>query len=307
MKKILVLTGESGAGKSGALKHLEDLGFYCVDNIPPDLIPEFIRLINESPEIEKAALVVDIRSPKFRECAPQSLAELKDRYPSVELWYLTADRQALIKRFKETRRPHPFQRHYSGESLDRLIELEKELYQDVKSLADRVVDTTGLTVHDLKRKLKELLSTGKLTPQVNFLSFGFKYGLPQLADNVFDVRFLPNPHFVPGLKEKTGMDKEVVDYIFKFDKTRETLELIYNFIKFSLPQYEREGKSYITYAVGCTGGQHRSVAFAELLAKKVAEEFPDYEVFVEHRERKVRRRVEGGAPPNPDASPESGR
>jgi len=293
MKKILVLTGEAGAGKSGALKHLEDLGFYCIDNIPPDLIPEFIRLINESPEIEKAALVVDIRNPKFRECAPQTLKELKEMYPGVELWFLTAEKAALLKRFKETRRPHPFHKYSPEESLEGLIELEKELLSSVKELADKVLDTTNLTIHDLKRRLKELLEEGKLTLQVNLLSFGFKYGIPQLADNVFDVRFLPNPHFVPELKEKTGMDREVVDYIFQFDQTRETLSLIYDFIKFSLPNYEKEGKSYITYAVGCTGGQHRSVAFAELLAKKVAREFPQYEVFVEHREQGVRKRVKG--------------
>jgi UPF0042 nucleotide-binding protein len=302
MKRILVLTGEAGAGKSGALKHLEDLGFYCIDNIPPDLIPEFIRLIDESPEIEKAALVVDVRSPKFKNSAPQTLKELKERYPGVELWFLTAEKPTLLKRFKETRRPHPFQKYSPEESLEGLIELEKEILSPVKELADKVLDTTNLTIHDLKRRLKELLEEGKLTLQVNLLSFGFKYGIPQLADNVFDVRFLPNPHFVPELKEKTGMDEEVVDYIFQFDETKETLRLIYDFIKFSLPKYEKEGKSYITYAVGCTGGQHRSVAFAELLAQKVAEEFPQYEVFVEHREQGVRRRVKGESSPREETT-----
>jgi len=297
MKRILVLTGEAGAGKSGALRHLEDLGFYCIDNIPPDLIPEFIRLIDESPEIDKAALVVDIRSPKFKDSAPQALRELKEKYPEAELWFLTAEKPALLKRFKETRRPHPFQKYSPEESLEGLIELEKELLGPVKELADKVIDTTNLTIHDLKRKLKEILEEGKFTLQVNLLSFGFKYGIPQLADNVFDVRFLPNPHFVPELKEKTGMDREVVDYIFQFEETKETLNLIYNFIKFSLPKYEKEGKSYITYAVGCTGGQHRSVAFAELLSRKVAREFPQYEVFVEHREQGIRRKVKGEESP----------
>ena len=304
MKKIVVITGEAGAGKSGAIKHLEDLGFYCIDNIPPGLIPEFIRLIEESSEIERAALVVDVRSPRF---SPEILRRLKERYPGIEVWYFTADRQALLKRFKETRRPHPFQKYFPEESLESLIEREKELYGRVVELADRVIDTTNLTVHDLKRKIKEILRTGRLTLQVNFLSFGFKYGIPQLADNVFDVRFLPNPHFVPDLKEKTGMDREVLDYILQFEETRKTLELIYSFVRFTLPLYEKEGKSYITYAIGCTGGQHRSVAFAQLLAQRVAREFPGYEVFVEHREQGVRKRVEGQEAPTETPSPESGR
>ncbi len=290
MKRIIVITGEAGAGKSGAIKHLEDLGFYCIDNIPPQLIPEFIRLIEENAEVERAALVVDVRNPNF---SPQMVRQLKKRYPGIEVWYFTADRQTLLKRFKETRRPHPFQRYFPEESLESLIEKEKGLYEEVREVADRVIDTTSLTIHDLKRKIKELLKTGKLTLQVNFLSFGFKYGLPQLADNVFDVRFLPNPHFVPHLKSKTGMDREVLDYILQFDETRKTVDLIYDFVKFTLPLYEKEGKSYITYAIGCTGGQHRSVAFAQLLAQRVAKEFPEYEVFVEHREQGIRERVGG--------------
>ncbi|WP_457677803.1 RNase adapter RapZ [Thermovibrio sp.] len=298
-KRILLLTGESGAGKSGAVKHLEDLGFYCIDNIPPDLIPEFLRLIKESSEIGKAALVVDIRNPKFRTSASEMIRELKEKFPEIEVWYFTADKLALLKRFKETRRPHPFQKYYPEESLERLIELEKEHYEEVKSLADKVIDTTNFTVHDLKRHIKEILETGKPTLQVNFLSFGFKYGIPQLADNVFDVRFLPNPHFVPELKSKTGMDGEVVDYIMSFEEARKTLDVIYNFVKFSIPLYNKEGKSYITFAVGCTGGQHRSVAFAELLSKMAAKDFPDYEIFVEHREQGVRERVK--------PSPEGGR
>ncbi len=306
MKRIVVITGEAGAGKSSAIKHLEDLGFYCIDNIPPDLIPEFIKLIERSPEIEKAALVIDIRNPKFRSSAPQMLKKLKERYP-LEIWYFTADKDSLLKRFKETRRPHPLQKYFSQENLEKLIEKEKEFYEGVKELSDKNIDTTNLTVHDLKRKVKELLKTGKLNLQVNFISFGFKYGVPLSADNVFDVRFLPNPHFVPELKEKTGRDREVLDYILKFEQTKKTFELIYNFVKFTLPLYEREGKSYITYAVGCTGGQHRSVAFAQLLAEKVAEEFPDYEVFVEHREQGIREKVKGQKAPTEKASPENDR
>ena len=291
MKRVLVLTGEAGAGKSNALKHLEDLGFYTIDNIPPSLIPDFLSLIERSPEIERAALVVDSRNPAFIKEAEKLFKRLKGQFPQVETWYFTADRSSLLNRFKETRRPHPFQKYYPSESLENLIEKEKEFYGNLKELFDKTIDTTGLTVHDLKRLLKELLELRKPQIQVTLLSFGFKYGVPSSADNLFDVRFLPNPHFVPELKGKTGMDAEVVDYVMQFEESREALKRIAELIEFTLPLYEKEGKAYITYAVGCTGGQHRSVAFAELLAKEVAERFPEYQVYVEHREQGVRRRV----------------
>ncbi len=294
MKKVLIITGEAGAGKSSAIKHLEDFGFYCIDNVPPALVPELLSLVERNPEIERAALVADVRNPEFKESAGELFKKIKEEFPEVEVWYFTADKDTLINRFKETRRPHPFQRYYPDESLERLIEREKEFYQKLKSSFDRIIDTTNLTYHDLKRLIKELLETGKPQLQVNFLSFGFKYGIPHTADNVFDVRFLPNPHFVPHLKEKTGMESEVEEFVMSYEESRKTLETILDFVRLTLPLYEREGKAYITYAVGCTGGQHRSVVFAEALANRVAEEFPQYEVYVEHREQKVRRKVSKG-------------
>ncbi len=293
MKRIIVITGESGAGKSSALKHLEDLGFYSIDNVPPDLIEEFLRLIKESSEINKVALVVDARNPKFRKEGVNLIKKLKENYPQIEFWLFTAEKGALLKRFKETRRPHPLQREFQSKSLEELIDKEKEFYESLKKSVDKVIDTTGLNVHQLREQVKNLIKVGKPTVQVNFLSFGFKYGVPQSADNVFDVRFLPNPHFVPELKSKTGTDEEVIDYIMKFKESKETLEKIFGLIKLTLPFYEKEGKSYITYAVGCTGGQHRSVAFVELLAERTAKEFPEYQIFVEHREQKERRKVSG--------------
>lgn len=293
MKRVLIITGEAGAGKSSAVKHLEDLGFYCIDNVPPALVPELLSLVERNTEIEKAALVADVRNPEFKESAGELFRRIKEEFPSVEIWYFTADKDTLINRFKETRRPHPFQRYYANESLERLIEREKEFYEGLKGSFDRVIDTTNLTYHDLKRLIKELLETGKPRLQVNFLSFGFKYGIPHSADNVFDVRFLPNPHFVPHLKDKTGMESEVEEFVMGYEESRKTLETILDFVRLTLPLYEREGKAYITYAVGCTGGQHRSVVFAEALANKVAEEFPQYEIYVEHREQKVRRKVSG--------------
>jgi len=293
VKRVLIITGEAGAGKSSAVKHLEDLGFYCIDNVPPALVPELLSLVERNTEIEKAALVADVRNPEFKESAGELFRRIKEEFPSVEIWYFTADKDTLINRFKETRRPHPFQRYYANESLERLIEREKEFYEGLKGSFDRVIDTTNLTYHDLKRLIKELLETGKPRLQVNFLSFGFKYGIPHSADNVFDVRFLPNPHFVPHLKDKTGMESEVEEFVMGYEESRKTLETILDFVRLTLPLYEREGKAYITYAVGCTGGQHRSVVFAEALANKVAEEFPQYEIYVEHREQKVRRKVSG--------------
>ena len=291
MKRILIITGEAGAGKSSAIKHLEDLGFYCIDNVPPALVPELLSLVERNPEIERAALVADVRNPEFIESAGELFRQIKEEFPAVEIWYFTADKDTLINRFKETRRPHPFQRYYPEESLERLIEREKEFYEGLKNSFDRVIDTTNLTYHDLKRLIKELLETGKPQLQVNFLSFGFKYGIPHTADNVFDVRFLPNPHFVPHLKNKTGMESEVEEFVMGYEESRKTLETILNFVRLTLPLYEKEGKAYITYAVGCTGGQHRSVVFAEALANRVAEEIPQYEIYVEHREQKVRRKV----------------
>jgi UPF0042 nucleotide-binding protein len=217
---------------------------------------------------------------------------VKRDFPQVKLWFFTADKEELIKRFSETRRPHPFERYSPGKSLEELIEQEKEVLTPVKEIADKVIDTTSLNTHDLKRLLKEILSTGKPQLKVTVLSFGFKNGIPASADNVFDVRFLPNPHFVPELRPKTGTDREVQEFLLKFEETRKTLEYIMNFVKFTLPFYEKEGKSYITYAVGCTGGQHRSVALAEMIATEVAKTFPNFEVFVEHREQKERRKVE---------------
>jgi len=237
-KEIVIITGESGAGKSSAMKHLEDLSFYCIDNIPPDLIPSLIHLVENNPEIKKAALVIDIRNPGFRDTSPIILKKLKEQFPSIQIWYFTAERNVLIKRFSETRRPHPFERYEPEKSLESLIDEEKEILSSVKQFAGLIIDTSFMTTHDLKRFIRDLLSGEKPRLKITFLSFGFKYGIPPSADNVFDVRFLPNPHFVPDLRPKTGMDREVVDYIMQFKETRETLNLISNLIEFSIPMYE---------------------------------------------------------------------
>jgi len=291
MKEIIILTGESGSGKSSAMRHLEDLGFYCIDNVPPDLLKNLIRLIDDNSEIDKAVLVMDIRNPSFRNNAAEILKTVKRDFPQVKIWFFTADKEELIKRFSETRRPHPFERYSPDKNLEELIEQEKEVLTPVKEIADKIIDTTAMNTHDLKRFLKEILSTGKPRIKVTILSFGFKNGVPSSADNVFDVRFLPNPHFIPELRPKTGMDDEVKEFLMSFTETKKLLKYIFDFIKFSLPFYEKEGKSYITYAIGCTGGQHRSVAIAEIIAEKVASSFPDFKVYVEHREQKERMEI----------------
>ncbi|WP_457569959.1 RNase adapter RapZ [Desulfurobacterium sp.] len=290
-KKLIIITGLSGGGKSTAAKYLEDLEFYCIDNIPPDLIPNLFHLINENPEIHRAALVLDIRNPKFRELAGGMLQRLKKEFPEVEIWFFKADEKTLIKRFSETRRPHPLQRYESEKSLQELIEEETEYLKPVEEEATKIIDTSHMTPHELKKLIKDLIAGGKGTFKITFLSFGFKYGIPQEADNVFDVRFLPNPHFVPELRAKTGMDKEVKEFILKFPETLSLIEKLKDLISFTIPHYYREGKSYLTFAVGCTGGQHRSVAIAEILAEAAAKEFPDFEIFVEHREQKKRKKI----------------
>jgi len=290
-KEMILLTGESGAGKSCALRHLEDLGFYCIDNVPSNLIPSVLRLIEDNPEIEKAVLAIDIRNPEFRENAPKILKELKEKYPDLEVWFFTASPQVLLRRFSETRRPHPLQRYYPEKSLNELIDEEKENLEAVKNYATLIIDTSHFNPHQLKQYIRGILGEKKPKVKVTFLSFGFKFGIPQDADNVFDVRFLPNPHFVENLREKDGTSKEVKEFLLKFEETRKLLETIKNFVKFSLPLYEKEGKAYITFAIGCTGGQHRSVAIAEIVAEDCLKNFPDYEIFVEHRERKLRKKL----------------
>ena len=291
MKRFIILTGLSGAGKSSAMRHLEDLGFYCIDNIPPDLIPNLFHLISNNPEIEKAALVIDVRNPKFESLLSGLIGRLKEGSENVELWFLTARKDVLVKRFSETRRPHPLQKYKPGLGIERLIDEEVKLLQPVEGMADRVIDTSDMTPHDLKRLIKEMLSEERRGLQITFLSFGFKFGVPQAIDNLFDVRFLPNPHFVPELRAKTGLDEDVRGYIMSFPESLDFIDRLRDMVSFTIPLYDREGKSYLTYAIGCTGGQHRSVAVAEILAENTVKEFREFNVFVEHRELKIRKKL----------------
>jgi UPF0042 nucleotide-binding protein len=262
----VVLSGPSGSGKSTAIKALEDLGYYCVDNMPVALLPRFMELLARSGEIARVAAVIDVREREFLKDFVQVFSDLKTAGYHMELIYLEASDDALVRRFSETRRRHPLALEESP--LEGLL-MERELLKELKSLADKVVDTTEFNVHQLRDLIKEFYS-GPVTREkmaLNFISFGYRYGLPSDADLVIDVRFLPNPFFVDKLKKHDGLEKSVKDYILSREEAKEFLARFRNFLDYLIPLYWKEGKSYLTIAVGCTGGKHRSVAMVEAIAE----------------------------------------
>jgi UPF0042 nucleotide-binding protein len=264
--RAVVLSGPSGSGKSTAIKALEDLGYYCVDNMPVALLPRFMELLASSGEITRVAAVIDVRERAFLKDFVQVFSDLKATGYHMELIYLEASDDALVRRFSETRRRHPLA---AEESPLEGLSKERELLKELKSLADRVVDTTEFNVHQLRDLIKEFYS-GPVTREkmaLNFISFGYRYGLPTEADLVIDVRFLPNPFFVNKLKKHDGLEKPVRDYILSRVEAREFLERFRNFLDYLIPLYWKEGKSYLTIAVGCTGGKHRSVAMVEAISE----------------------------------------
>lgn len=269
--RFIVLTGLSGAGKSQAIRALEDLGYFCVDNLPITLMPTLAELtLRARSDITRAAVVVDVREGALLRQFPatyQRLKAQKDLNPV--LIFLEARDEALVRRFSETRRPHPLAP--TGSAIEGIRD-ERARLQPIRKLADEIVDTTDMTVHELRQAFLGISrgGTGARGPVITILSFGFKHGLPVDADLVFDVRFLPNPHFVPKLRAKTGRDTAVVRFLGRFPETREFLDRVSALLRFLLPQYANEGKSYVTVAVGCTGGRHRSVALAEALRRELA-------------------------------------
>jgi UPF0042 nucleotide-binding protein len=261
---FVVITGMSGAGKSYAIKCFEDMGFYCVDNLPTTLIPTFADLTSRSmQQIRRVALGVDVREGEYLSHLLDSIGELKSRRHSVEVLFLEASDEALVRRYLETRRRHPLA---EGNVLEG-IGAERKAMANLREIADRIIDTSSLTVHQLKALLIELYVAPKARPGLaaSLVSFGFKHGIPFDADLVFDVRFLPNPHFVEGLRPKDGRDAEVRDFVFSHAQSGELMTRLKDLLTFLLPCYEREGKAYLTVAIGCTGGRHRSVAFVEEL------------------------------------------
>lgn len=267
--RLVVISGPSGAGKSTAIKALEDLGFFCVDNMPVTLLPMFMELLARGGEISRVAAVVDIREREFLKSFGSVFSELKEAGCAVELIYLDTSDESLVRRFSETRRRHPLAD--SDSPLEGIVR-ERELLKDLKAYADRVVDTTNFNVHQLREVIRELYSApvSKEKMTVGLISFGYRYGIPTDADLVMDIRFLPNPFFVSALKGLDGTDGRVKEYVLGREETGEFLRRFKDLLDYLIPLYRKEGKSYLTIAVGCTGGKHRSVAVVEELADKIS-------------------------------------
>ncbi len=281
---VVIVTGLSGAGKSSALKVLEDIGFFCIDNLPVTFLTKFIELSgNFSPSIKGIALVMDLREEGFLTSFPNLYRHLKKSLLTLDLIFLEADDQTLIKRYSETRRKHPVA--VSG-SVARAVARERELLFEVRSLASYRVDSSNFTIHQFKEYIRKIVtadaSQGRLN--ISLLSFGFRNGLPPEADIVMDVRFLPNPYFIEALREQSGFDSGVKDYVLGHPVSRSFVERFHALLKMLIPEYLREGKSYLTVAIGCTGGQHRSVAIVNYLKDSLQED--GYEISVSHRDIK---------------------
>lgn len=282
----VLITGLSGSGKSGAFKAFEDLGFYCVDNLPlpllEDLLVDPAAVLGDSSL--PLAVVTDTRTPDFI----AGLPALLDRLPvSPRVVFLEASDEVLVRRFSETRRRHPLA---IEQPLIDSIHQERELLADLRGRADLVFETSDWTIHDLRRQIQREFKLGETDDQtmtVSVMSFGFKHGLPYGADSVFDVRFLPNPHFQPDLRPKTGREPEIVEFLAQHDEYHEWLARLFDFVEFLLPGYRREARSHLTLAIGCTGGRHRSVAVAEALAGRLRES--GWRVHLQHRDEQLER------------------
>ncbi len=279
---IIIITGLSGSGKSFAIRALEDNGFFCVDNLPALLIPKFIDLCHGYQEdIMRVALGVDLRGSRFLQALPQVLAEVRNAGHHIQVLFFDASDDVLLPRFSETRRPHP---QAGQNSIQDGIARERKALESIRALADKVIDTSELNVHQLKREMEQQFCQMPAARRMAlfFTSFGYKYGIPHDTDMILDVRFLPNPYFVSGLRAKTGLDTAVRDYVLGDPETGLFLERLYGLLEFTLPLYEREGKSSLTLALGCTGGRHRSVVLVEELQKKFAE--GKFRIHVKHRD-----------------------
>ena len=279
--ELVIITGMSGSGKASALKVFEDLGYYCVDNLPVELIPRFAELALQSGEIPRTALVVDVREGMQLEKLPAMLKAVKRIIPTRVI-FLEATDPVLVRRFSETRRPHPLG---TSTTVRTSLRAERRHLRTIRALANLVIDTSKFNVHELRAHLTDRFkhaSQGQQSILVSCVSFGFKHGVPDDADLVFDVRFLPNPHFVPEFRGLTGRDSRVAKYIRSFPQTKEFISRISQLLVYLLPHYIREGKSYLTISFGCTGGQHRSVMIAEEVCRRLRK--AGYKVKVVHRD-----------------------
>ncbi|MFQ5786758.1 MAG: RNase adapter RapZ [Thermodesulfobacteriota bacterium] len=279
MTHIVILSGLSGSGKSTAVKALEDIGYFCVDNLPPSLLPKFVELCSSSQEqISKAALVIDAREGTFFEASLNLIKQLREREYKFELLFLDSSNETIVKRYKETRRRHPLSKN--GTILEG-IEKEREMLSELSKFADNLIDTSSLNVHQLRDIIQDRY--GKVsdkTISIDLMSFGTKYGYPYDADIVIDVRFLENPNFIEHLKELNGLDDEVIDFVIKLEDCGMFIDKLVDLFEFLIPRYEHEGKSYLTIALGCTGGKHRSVVLVNEISKKLKQ----YSPRVRHRD-----------------------
>lgn len=280
--KFLIITGVSGAGKSLVVKYLEDLGFFCVDNLPPVLIPKFAEIcIQSRKKMDKIALVIDIRGGELFNALFPELNALKELGLSYEILFLEASDKVLIKRFKESRRIHPLA---PEGRLIKGIHQERELLKEIKRIATYVVDTSNLTPRQLKEEISNIFVEGKKFDGmiINIISFGFKYGVPIDCDLVFDVRFIPNPYYIDSMRRQTGKNDAVREYVLGFNETVGFLTRLYDMLEFLIPSYIKEGKSQLVVGIGCTGGRHRSVAISEALFSYLAGK--EHRVVIEHRD-----------------------
>jgi UPF0042 nucleotide-binding protein len=279
-RELVIITGMSGSGKASVLKAFEDLGFYCVDNLPVELIPRFAELVGQTSEISRTALVVDVREGTQLEALPTIVKSVKRLLPTKVI-FLEADESILLRRFSETRRPHPLG---TDSPVKASLIAERRHLRSIRAIADLVIDTSRFNVHELRAHITDRFRKHESDKNilVSCVSFGFKHGVPHDADLLFDVRFLPNPHFVPAFRALTGRDPKVARYVRSFPQTKEFIERISELLIYLLPHYIQEGKSYLTIAFGCTGGQHRSVMIAEDVGKHLRK--AKYRVKVEHRD-----------------------
>jgi len=278
--RIVFVSGLSGSGKSTAMAALEDLSFYCVDNLPVQLIEQFLHLcMQATPPIDKIGLAVDAREEPFLRELPAAIAQLRGSGAQVEVIFLDCSDEVLLNRYRETRRVHPLS---PAGNVEEGIEMERRLLVDVAALADHRIDTSALNVHQLKASVVQRVAGAARPTVVNLVSFGFRYGTPPAVEQLFDVRFLPNPYFEERLRERSGCDPEVADYVLKNPLGSALFERLCDLCNFLVPLYDQEGKAYVTIGVGCTGGRHRSVAIVEALAESMRSQ--GREVNVEHRD-----------------------
>lgn len=274
VNELIIITGMSGAGKTLAIQSFEDLGFYCIDNLPPALLPTFLNLMKESKkEISRIAAVMDLRGGDFFSALNEALEQIeKEDLVATKILFLDADDESLVRRYKETRRTHPL----ADNGLPLMgIQRERDLLADVKERAQYIYNTTSMKPRELRERIRAQFSeVNSRQFTVNVMSFGFKHGMPIDADLVFDIRFLPNPYYIEGLRPKTGLDEDVSSYVLKYDDTKALIQKLTDLFQFMIPLYQKEGKTQLVIAFGCTGGQHRSVTLAEYFGHLLDEQAP---------------------------------